>query len=99
MKEHIESHPVSEHSRQLGRSIAQADEKVEDHLHQVFDHSLGQLDKRQIFDDAEGTDSSVWDKKVAVSPAVELRKMLREPGSIRNAIILAEVFRRPQGLE
>jgi len=98
VREHIEAHPVSEHSRQLGRGIAQTDEKVEDHLHQIFDHSLGQLQKKQVFQDAsEGTDASVWGTKQQSNRAAELRQLLQDPQSLRNAIIITELFNRPLG--
>src|SRR6478736_4267238 len=34
---------IAEHTRRLGAEVDSADEKMEAHLHQIFDHKLGQL--------------------------------------------------------
>jgi hypothetical protein len=99
VREHIESHPVSEHSKDLGKLIGQADEKVEKHLHDVFDHKLGALEKDDVFQETQGTDSAVWDKRVVVDPGAKIRQLLKNRESVRHAIILTEVFKRPVGLD
>ena len=99
VREHIESRPVGEHSNELGKHVGLADERVEQHLHDVFDHQLGGLSKDQVFQESQGTDAAVWTKKETISPATKIRAMLRDPDSVRNAIILTEIFNRPSSME
>lgn len=89
VKEHIQSHPVSEHSRDLGQKVAGADDKVEQHLLEVFDHKLGRLEKASL------------DQKVTVIPssAAEFSQMLSDPTRIQQAIILSEILKPPLGLD
>lgn len=102
---HIKSHPVSEHSQELGKRIGQSDEAMEDHLHDVFDHSIGSLSHEQASRQvSEGTDAAIWEtaesKRRKRSEARDGRsesiaQMLRNKDSIRQAIILGEVLKRP----
>jgi hypothetical protein len=44
VREHLRgSEQIAEHTRHLGEQVDQADDKLAAHLHQVFDHELGQL--------------------------------------------------------
>lgn len=112
VRQHIESDPVSDHSRDLGKSVGLADERVEGHLHDVFDHDLGQLEKRSTSrpqDDQiqEGTDDRTWetqlDKRSRRSDldrdrSLRIVEMLRDPSDVRDAIILGEILKPPIGL-
>ena len=112
VQEHIASDPVSDRSRQLGKYMGQSDERVEAHLHDVFDHDLGQLLKRTTDreDDEliqEGTDAATWestsDRNQRESDMIRDRservfEMLRDPGSIRDAIIIGEILTPPKSL-
>jgi hypothetical protein len=82
---------IAAHTRQLGAEVDQADDKLETHLHQTFDHQLGRLKKT-------ASDSAAVEH-VKPAPDVtigEIRSMLSSPASIRDAIIMAEVLRRPE---
>lgn len=68
---------------QLGGRVGLADEKMESHLHQVFDHQLGRL---------QHSDLVVVDEWTL---AEQLRAMLRNPVSVRQAVVLAEILRPP----
>lgn len=107
VQDHIASHPVSESSRSLGRTLAQADEQVESHLHQTFDHQLGDLasDASATANRIEeGTDSAAWrgleDKRIKDREVVQRRRnllvgMVRDREQLRHAFILSEVLRSP----
>ena len=101
---------VAQHAEQLGSKVDLADEKIEGHLHEVFDHKLGSLadtsgesphDAQHI---AQGTDSQVWESTASkrqrdessTDLAQDIAAMLRNPSSLKDAIILTEIFRRPE---
>ena len=108
---HMKSDPVGRDSSRLGQSVADEIDRIEDHVHDVFDHKLGSLketkpavtnEKADI--DDRGTDSSVWEdvgvkqQRAADETArrnTEILEMLRSPHNIRQAIIMAEVLKRP----
>lgn len=108
---HIKSNPVGRDSKRLGQSVADEIDRIEDHVHDVFDHTLGSLketkprvtNEKDDIDD-RGTDSSVWEdvgakqQRAADETAkrnTEILEMLRSPQNIRQAIIMAEVLKRP----
>ena len=93
---------------QLAQDLSQADERVEAHLQEVFDHDLGSLHKQsedeyQDVDD-RGTDSQVWEGTAArhqrsdqarQQRADDVLRMIRDPSSVKTAVILAEILKRP----
>jgi hypothetical protein len=81
---------IAAHTRQLGAEVDSADEKLEAHLHQVFDHELGRLKNM-----ASQTAATPPPPPAPDVTAHELLTLLRSPESIRDAIVMAEVLRRP----
>jgi hypothetical protein len=81
---------IAEHARHLGEEVDLADDKLEAHLHEVFDHQLGRLKKSSIEAGAQGRQAAVE------VTALQLQQMLRTPQSIRDAIIMSEILRRPE---
>ena len=81
---------IAEHARHLGEEVDLADDKLEAHLHQVFDHDLGRLKKSNIEAGAQGRQAA------GDLTAGQLQQMLRTPQSIREAIIMSEILRRPE---
>jgi len=81
---------IAEHTRHLGEEVDLADDKLEAHLHQVFDHDLGRLKKSSIEAGAQGRQAA------NDLTAVQIQQMLRTPQSIRDAIIMGEILRRPE---
>jgi hypothetical protein len=81
---------IAEHTRQLGADVDAADTKMQAHLHQVFDHKLGQLK-------SSGGETALvtGDRSAAEQSLDQIRRMLRSPQSVRDAIIMSEVLRRP----
>ena len=82
---------IAEHTRRLGEEVDLADDKLAAHLHQVFDHDLGRLKKTAS--ESAGAPIAAAASEVTVS---ELLKLLRSPDSIRDAIIMSEVLKRPE---
>ena len=105
VKRHIESDPISEHSRQLGKELGYSDESMEKHLQDVFDHDVGSIEHERISAGIrEGTDAAVWEtseSKRRKKSSIERQRtetiveMLRKPETVQHAIILGEVMNRP----
>jgi len=81
---------------ELGSEVTQADEKMEEHLRQAFEHRLGRLGTM------EGVTASVQPaaapetaSAAAAGVAAELAAMLRTPASMRQAVVVSEVLTRP----
>ncbi len=80
---HLDSSRFSRRAAQMGEGIDQTDERVEAHLHQVFDHGLGRLK-------AEAR-PAVEEKK-----QFNIQDLLRSSENIRNAVILSEILNPPK---
>jgi hypothetical protein len=82
---------------QLGDRVEVADEEMQAHLQQVFDHSLGRL--RKTTDGPPVTAAATPAEPPAVSrepsPAAAIAQMLRTPQNVRNVIVLSEILNRP----
>ena len=89
-------------SEDLGEEVAQADREIDQHLHQVFDHRVSQLElvpgeaaapPAATFETSETTEAA----PVASLPvAVGLLDLIGSPESLRQAIILNEILQRPE---
>jgi hypothetical protein len=77
--------------------IDQADEQMEAHLHQVFDHQLGHLRKDNIATGPPPPVAEPGDTRISEA-AASIRNMLKSPGNLRNAIILNEILTPPRHL-
>jgi hypothetical protein len=97
------SRPQPELPRRTARAEQQkadrvdlADEKMAAHMQQVFGHELGALadtsdaihEKAESKKDSEGVDIPTTSHAV--------RDILAQPASVRQAVILSEILRRPQ---
>lgn len=78
---------LAAHAQHLGSDVAQADERMEEHLQQRFTHQLGTLEQRA----AEPV------KKAVRSPmAQEVLNMLAQPDGVRQLVVASEILRRPE---
>ena len=83
----------------LGDQIEQSDERLESHLQEVLQHSLGQLDSTIAVQPgiAAGTDAGVWDQRATAHPLYDaLTQMVSSPRQMQAAIVLSEIIRRPE---
>ena len=83
----------------LGRDVALADEKMEQHLRDAFTHPLGRLAAAP----AEVPATPITLEATALAPrpqpgaaARALAALLRNPTSVRQAILLSEILNRPE---
>ena len=92
VREHLRgTEQIAEHTRHLGEQVDQADDKLEAHLHQVFDHELGQLKQSG----AQGPAQRDQVTPEGLSPET-ISRLLRSTTAARDAIVLAEILQRPE---
>ncbi|TWT99917.1 hypothetical protein Pla108_08600 [Botrimarina colliarenosi] len=82
---HLPESQLAEQAAHLGESLSQTDERLEERLHQKFDHRLGNIAERPAASAAAEPDSA----------AARIKKALKRPGGVGEAVILAEILRRP----
>jgi hypothetical protein len=81
---------IAEHTRHLGEEVDAADDKLEAHLHQVFDHQLGRLKKSTLEAGAQAYKEPSPEFSLG-----QIMRLLRSSDSIRDAIVMSEILRRP----
>ena len=98
VQRHLDSRQFDQRSQQLGADVAQADEKVETHLRDVFARDMSGTGSPKM--------SAADRAALAAPPQTQVRgagalgdtalvSLLTNPDSIREAIILNEILRRP----
>lgn len=87
---HLPESQLAEQAAHLGSRISQADDRVEARLHEKFDHRLGKL--RQ-----EEESAAPVLEVTNETGAQRIKALLARPGGVREAIILSEILRRPDG--
>jgi hypothetical protein len=95
VEEHMQGHVFDEQVSHLGENVDRSDDKMEEHLQQVFEHNIGKLGaKTSAASDSSLDDDSPGQQQVASEPTNYLA-LLQNPESIRQAIILNEILARP----
>lgn len=100
VQKYLDEQEFTRRAGRLGEEVAQTDREVDQHLHQIFDHSLSQL----AFvpgEAANATTGSEPAETAETSPealvlADNLLTIFGDPGSIRQAMVLNEVIHRPE---
>jgi hypothetical protein len=94
--EHVQRHLDTREFQQRATTITkvdQADEELEQRLHQAFDHEVGSLAAQaKAQQTAAAASAAATATKVT---AGGVYAMLKDPNSLRNAIIMQEILRRP----
>jgi hypothetical protein len=85
---------IAAHAETLGDELELADDKLEAHLHQVFDHKVGDLKKSTT--EAGAASPTQASRDAPLPGAASIAHLLVNPQNVRNAIILAEILRRPE---
>ena len=97
VRKHISTDDVADVGDQLGSEVANRDNKIDDRIHQKFDHQVGQLKHKGI----GGRSESVQDKTTSVTEAdvnqaaQNLVDMLRNPETVVQSIVVSEILKRP----
>ena len=100
---HIDTTRFAERGSHMAEKIGLADEKMEAHLHETFDHdeghTLGRLGTSiggSGLAQEQQLASDLTPETVGVDIVGQIRQMLKDPNSIRQAILLKEVLDRPE---
>ncbi len=91
VSQHLDTHEYVERAASLAEEVSLADEKLAGHLHEAFDHKVGDL--------AQTTTPSAASDATPTASAVtahDIRDVFRTPRDVRRAIILSEILHRPE---
>ncbi len=95
--QHLSPRDLQRRGSDFGRSVDEADDKLDSHLHDVFDHQVGNLSRGSTSQVNDEVQDAYEEKKARVhEPGVSIQDMLSNPETLRNAFILSEIFRRPE---
>lgn len=88
---YMDSSKFRESASHLGEQVGLADDRLEAHLHQAFAHQVGNLAGQA--NEVERGGAAVVHTVVS---GAQLSAMLRDPAMFRHAIVLNEIFTRPE---
>jgi hypothetical protein len=84
----ISTTDVTQHATTLGAEVGHADEKLQAHLQQKFQHQIGALEPRQ--------QRPAEPRRVRGAAAAEIANLLLNPNGVRQVIVASEILRRPE---
>lgn len=84
---HLRPDAVVQHAATLGAEVGHADEKMQAHLQQKFQHQVGALEPRQTIPQFRQRSNTT---------AAEIAALLSSPKGVRQIIIASEILRRPE---
>ena len=95
---HLDTSSFDERASHLGENVDRSDDRMETHLQDVFEHQLGQLGTQTsaASDSVLDDDDAETKKKKPAIQAGTIAEMLRDPQSLRNAIVAREILTRPE---
>jgi hypothetical protein len=103
VKKYLDSQEFTRRASQLGEDVTQeVDRDIDQHLHQVFDHTVSRL--ASVPGEAAAPPAAVEPAALAEDVAVDapptfatdLAALLTSSNSIRQAIVLNEILHRPE---
>ena len=89
LEHHIDTSDLADHAEHLGDEVSRANDEVDQHVHAVFDHQVGELGGAY---DSPGTTISAEGGGLHR----ELKRALRSPQQVRRAVVFSEILRRPE---
>ena len=92
VRSHINTSGIAKHARNLGERIQNIDDSVAERLGRKFDRDVSSLDGRATITD-DGQHQTTRDDSSQI--ARELVQMLKSPATLRQAIVVSEILRRP----
>ncbi|MEM9186817.1 MAG: hypothetical protein AAGB00_10010 [Planctomycetota bacterium] len=92
---HLEESQLAEQAALLGAGVASRDDRISEGVESKFDHQLGKLDQHLGVGPGP-VEAAAAEAGAEQPPAAErVAKLLANPSSIREAIILNEILQRP----
>jgi len=93
VKHHIDTSDISEHAANLGERISGVHDQVDKQIRSRLDHDLTEIDDTPTITDDPSP--AIFGKRSSVM-AGDIRKLLQNPKSVGQAIIIAEILKRPE---
>jgi hypothetical protein len=90
---HVSTAALARQASALGEDVALADERMEEHLHERFDHGIGSLGDSS---DAVHEDPNKGKLPKEAVTTGEIVDVFRDPSRVREAIVLNEILTRPK---
>jgi hypothetical protein len=91
VQKHLDTSRLQKRVQRLGAEVSKADDKIEARLHQKFDHDVGHL---------SGPSEAIAETAGQVRPPARINnpllKMFSAPASVRQAVIMSEILKRPE---
>lgn len=81
---HIDTSDFEDRASHMAEEVALADDHMDEHIHEVFDHDLGRLNE-----------SAEQKKARDAAKAHPIMKMLATKTGVQQAVIMAEILQRP----
>jgi hypothetical protein len=101
VKSYLDTQSFGRREDALGKEVAQADQQIDQHLHQVFDHNLSRLETATGETAAPPTAAEppeladAASLEVPATFATGLLALVTNPDSLQQAVILSEILHRP----
>lgn len=92
VKSHINTSSIASHAEQLGDRISSVHDEVDARIHRSLDRDLTEIDDTPSVTDAPRP--AIFGKRSTLA-ADEIRKMLSDPRSVGQAILVSEILKRP----
>lgn len=92
VKSHINTSDIASHADSLGDRIAEVHDQVDARIHQRLDRDLTEIDDTPSVTDAPRR-PIIGARDV--SAAAQLQALLQDPQSVGQAILIAEILKRP----
>ncbi|MEM7784699.1 MAG: hypothetical protein AAF939_01885 [Planctomycetota bacterium] len=92
VERYLDTSSIAQHAEQLGDRIASIHDQVEKEVHQHLDHDISRVDDTPTITDDPSP--AIFGKRNA-NAAIRLKEMLSNPNDVGNAILLAEILKRP----
>lgn len=86
---YIDTSDIAQHVEELGDEVEQADERMEAHLDDVFDHDVGRLSSQKK------SPVSGAGKRNTNNLAKGIFQLLQNPVTVRQSIMVAEILKPP----
>jgi hypothetical protein len=98
VNQYLDEQEFKRRTEQLGSEVAHIDTEIEQHLHKTFDHTIGNL--AGVRGEAAVAPVAIESSEFAAADLAVadtgIYTLLSDPDSIRDAIILNEILRRPE---
>ena len=90
VEQYLDNRRFAERASHLGEDVSQADEDLDARVHAAFDHEVGRMD------DSSGFVGATPAQTPTTNLAQQLIEMVKNPSSVRQAVILSEILKRPE---